>query len=620
MSLFALANVALSNHLVAPSTQLRCSVNVASGEVAVSTAAAASSSTIQNSLLTASSRSLVKEKLELPFSTSKATRNNSLAECFDRLESWRPSGRAATAFLEIDAEAVFMPMSACENIAALQMMINNDNTDCGLRAASCELMSTSGRSQGHSTIPPCSQSRVLLAVEKALDGCQARVISDNNDSNGARNAQFQSMRFKSVPAPAPAHSFSVGWRRQELASAEISTPTRWLLLSYSENVNELQSICVPAVGDRLKALNVRFCHEQQEKIMPTSTMEMIASSPAHLHWLLKSSNPDQLLLLQTDSNGTQTENTAKEREKDFYLDSLVWGHTARDLAGQRAKVSSITFSSENESTSSKIVSAVSKTRFMEDRPSHGISLNYVQNNDSNSSTLLPSAKQLNWLLTRSGETCAALKQGDLYVERLSINHSSAKPHRGLKLKPSMCCVVTGGTKGLGLHCAKQLAHEGCKHLVLTSRSGTLGSEDAAEFAALGTSVIVKSCDASSEEDCVVLARWLRENMPAIQVFAHAAGVISFDLLPDMTQEVFESSVLPKVVGAQALAAAGIPVEATLLFSSTAAVWSQAGAAHYSAGNSCLDAAACNWQNSGLPGTAVNFGPFGGDGGMASSLG
>jgi len=606
---FGIGQLTFSNQMVVPSTQLRCTIDAASGEVTVATS---SSSATQSSLLTAFSYSINENKSLTPFVINNTTKASSLEECFERLETWRPLDKAATAFLEIDAEAIFMPTSACENLAALQMILNNSTSSgVGLRAASCEMLTFSGRAQSPST--NYGQEQVLLSSEKAVDGCQARFISDNLATNGAKSSSMQSIRFKSMAVPAPAHSFTVGWRRQELANTEISTPAKWLLLTHSSSVDGLRSICNPAAGDCVKALNVRFCQEEEEKILSTSNVEMVVSSGAHLHWLLKSAVPSQLLLVQSDSDENPVDNT---RNDDIYRDSLVWAHTARDLAGQKAKVSSISFSFGDDILARKIASAVAKTRFMEDRPSHGISLDYVQSNTS----LLPSAQQLQWLLTSSGETCASIKHGDLYVERISMGNDAGKPRTGLKLRPTMCCVVTGGTKGLGLQCAKQLAREGCKQLVLTSRSGALEPEDSAEFEGLGTSVIVKCCDARSAKDCAALAIWLRENMPAVQIFAHAAGIISFDLLPDMTQEAFEASVLPKVVGAQALAAAGIPVEATLLFSSTAAVWSQAGAAHYSAGNSCLDAAAHDWQSAGLPGTAVNFGPFGGDGGMAGSLG
>lgn len=69
----------------------------------------------------------------------------------------------------------------------------------------------------------------------------------------------------------------------------------------------------------------------------------------------------------------------------------------------------------------------------------------------------------------------------------------------------------------------------------------------------------------------------------------------------------------QVAGAAALADAQLPVEQAALFSSTSALWSQPGAAAYSAANRCLDGLASAWQAAGRPATAVNFGPFGGVG-------
>lgn len=65
----------------------------------------------------------------------------------------------------------------------------------------------------------------------------------------------------------------------------------------------------------------------------------------------------------------------------------------------------------------------------------------------------------------------------------------------------------------------------------------------------------------------------------------------------------------QVTGATACALPDLAPEHTALLSSTAAVWSQAGAAHYAAGNAFLDATAAAAMSTGLPVTAVNFGPF-----------
>lgn len=57
----------------------------------------------------------------------------------------------------------------------------------------------------------------------------------------------------------------------------------------------------------------------------------------------------------------------------------------------------------------------------------------------------------------------------------------------------------------------------------------------------------------------------------------------------------------------------------LLFSSTSAVWSQSGSAHYAAANAALDADAAAGHSVGLPATAVQYGPFAGAGMAAAYM-
>lgn len=73
----------------------------------------------------------------------------------------------------------------------------------------------------------------------------------------------------------------------------------------------------------------------------------------------------------------------------------------------------------------------------------------------------------------------------------------------------------------------------------------------------------------------------------------------------------------QTVAATALQASRMPLVSQLLFSSTSAVWSQSGSAHYAAGNAFLDYHAAASQAAGLPGTAVQYGPFA-DAGMAAA--
>lgn len=83
--------------------------------------------------------------------------------------------------------------------------------------------------------------------------------------------------------------------------------------------------------------------------------------------------------------------------------------------------------------------------------------------------------------------------------------------------------------------------------------------------------------------------WVHANLPPIGTFVHAAGVIGFDTFQSMTEQAFWAVCAGKIVGASVLQSCGIPMMDISLLSSTAAVWSQPGAAHYAAGNAFLDA-------------------------------
>ena len=83
-----------------------------------------------------------------------------------------------------------------------------------------------------------------------------------------------------------------------------------------------------------------------------------------------------------------------------------------------------------------------------------------------------------------------------------------------------------------------------------------------------------------------------------------------------------STALPpllQTVTAAAFQHAALPLASQLLFSSTSAVWSQSGSAHYAAANAYLDGHAVASQSAGLPSTAVQYGPFAGAGMAAAHV-
>lgn len=105
-----------------------------------------------------------------------------------------------------------------------------------------------------------------------------------------------------------------------------------------------------------------------------------------------------------------------------------------------------------------------------------------------------------------------------------------KLHR-LQGRAITCCTKRlDPVQGLGLEYARSLAAAGCRCLLLTGRSPVLPLEALAGFAAAGVAVFTMAADAGDPATWASLLRWAHERLPALQLFAHAAGVTGFDLL------------------------------------------------------------------------------------------
>lgn len=141
-------------------------------------------------------------------------------------------------------------------------------------------------------------------------------------------------------------------------------------------------------------------------------------------------------------------------------------------------------------------------------------------------------------------------------------------------------------------------------------------EDLHWFKHRGVDVVVTKADASKASDVRRVLEWVHEELPYIQHYAHAAGVSGFDMLQDTTTDAFWDVANTKVVGASSAATWLPPTESQLLFSSTSAIWSQTGAAHYAGANAFLDGHATQQQYAGLPCTSLQLGPFA-EAGMAA---
>lgn len=199
-----------------------------------------------------------------------------------------------------------------------------------------------------------------------------------------------------------------------------------------------------------------------------------------------------------EARGASPQTAAAESlEQLLHAASLAWVYRARALSRQPYKVSLVSRgrqavpgwpSVSSTSCSAGLVTAaalgglaqgVSRALFLEDRTTYGVTTDLP----CCSSPSL-TAGQLQWLLCHSNEYRAALRGGQLYVERL-VQQRSAPRHRTPPLLPGMACVVAGGTKGLGLQYGQQLLRRGCRTLVLTSRGGLLSKAELVDLAQRG---------------------------------------------------------------------------------------------------------------------------------------
>ena len=85
-------------------------------------------------------------------------------------------------------------------------------------------------------------------------------------------------------------------------------------------------------------------------------------------------------------------------------------------------------------------------------------------------------------------------------------------------------------QGLGLEYAKQLAGAGCRSLVVTSRHPCLPREVLEAFASQGVALWAVQADAGDAARTAEVLAWAREQVPAVQHYAHAAGVTAQTLL------------------------------------------------------------------------------------------
>ena len=184
-------------------------------------------------------------------------------------------------------------------------------------------------------------------------------------------------------------------------------------------------------------------------------------------------------------------------------------------------------------------------------------------------------------------------------------------------------LITGGLGMLGLSMARWLVEsQGVRSLVLVGRRGARGKARAeiARLRARGARIRVIRADVSVEADVRRLFTALRR-LPRLRGVFHGAGVLDDGVLAGMRWSQFRRVTAPKVRGSWLLHqyTRHLDLDVFVLHSSLLSVTGSAGQANYTSANAFMDALVDYRRALGLRATAINWGPWAGDG-MARSTG
>ncbi|TDV41323.1 type I polyketide synthase [Actinophytocola oryzae] len=179
-------------------------------------------------------------------------------------------------------------------------------------------------------------------------------------------------------------------------------------------------------------------------------------------------------------------------------------------------------------------------------------------------------------------------------------------------------LISGGLGGLGLLAARWLAERGATRIVLLGRGGPLAAaeEVIGELSDGGTEVVVVLGDVATPGVAERAVRGAVADGVPLRGVLHAAGVLADGAVLALEPGDLATVWRPKTEGALRLheACAGQELDWWLAFSSAAALFGSPGQAAYATANAWLDAFTAWRRARGLPGTTIQWGPWGAVGG------
>lgn len=231
------------------------------------------------------------------------------------------------------------------------------------------------------------------------------------------------------------------------------------------------------------------------------------------------------------------------------------------------------------------------------------------------SASVAAAQLLDELGAEATEPLAAYRRGRRLVrafDRLAISEGG----RSL-LRQGGVYLVTGGAGGLGLAVAGWLTRTFDARLILLGRTlpESLAPDRRERLRGLGDSALYLATDVTDPDAVAAALAAGQARFGPINGVFHAAGVGTATRLADLTPARTSATLAPKVEGTLNLFAAvdPLPLDFTVLFSSSSAVLGRAGLLDYAAANAFLDACASRRSAEGRPTLSIGWDAWAGVG-------
>lgn len=216
------------------------------------------------------------------------------------------------------------------------------------------------------------------------------------------------------------------------------------------------------------------------------------------------------------------------------------------------------------------------------------------------------------------ESQIALRREQRYVARLV--HSPREPISTTQfrnLHSQGTYLITGGLGYLGLNTARWMVDKGAQNIVLVGRNepSTNARAKITELENLGAKILVVKGDISNQADAIKIFNQIQVDYPPLRGIFHGAGVLEFKFLEDLTPDLIQSAIAPKVMGTWNLhqLTLGMELDFFICISSLTAIWGSEGLAHYGAGNQFLDIFTHYRHSLKLPALTINLGLLAGGG-------